>query len=256
MRIRIGSCEKRRVLYASKNTSGFYLSELDQDIHLLPVDFLAQTSQLISLKGANENAEYICPRRKHIPTMPSTIPFLPTETNKHLLEQWIRDHFKPSAFNTCTHQPLQLWQESHWTSTQGSLSLTIGRGEWINTWISYNWTGANNQSYNLVLKDGSHIQKNTTVRRTVDVPELNSFFPHLIMSASFRLKKGKQFWAHGTSTTAYRFSSCTRCLSIYTQIGPMQIYSCFPRISSVWRRIYPSVLWYYTGHCPKKKTVD
>lgn len=54
MYIRIGKGTQQMV-YVSNNTSVFYLSESDmKDLHLVPPDFPAQTSQLNALKGAKE----------------------------------------------------------------------------------------------------------------------------------------------------------------------------------------------------------
>lgn len=83
MHIRIGSRETRQEVYVSNNTSGFYSSESDlRDLHLLPPDYQAQTSQLNLLKGAKENALCTYSRRKPLPAMPNITPFLLRETNK------------------------------------------------------------------------------------------------------------------------------------------------------------------------------
>ena len=39
--------------------------------------------------------------------MPSHIPYKPVEGNVGELEQWIVNFFQASAFNTCTHQPME-----------------------------------------------------------------------------------------------------------------------------------------------------
>ena len=42
-----------------------------------------------------------------VPDYFSEIPFAPTDENREALEKWILSYYKWSAFNTCTHQPLQ-----------------------------------------------------------------------------------------------------------------------------------------------------
>ena len=41
------------------------------------------------------------------PEPPQKIPYPPTEKNKGKLKSWLINEFESSAFNTCTHQPLQ-----------------------------------------------------------------------------------------------------------------------------------------------------
>ena len=105
MHIRIDSREAQQMVYASNNTSGFYLSvSVLKDLHLLPADFLAQIFQLNSVKITKKKALCTCPRREPILLMPCNIPYSSSETNRHLLEQSIRYHFKS-----------RLLQESHRT---------------------------------------------------------------------------------------------------------------------------------------------
>ena len=46
-------------------------------------------------------------KRSPTPDRPSTIPFEPIPENRERLERWFVETFAGSAFNTCTHQPLQ-----------------------------------------------------------------------------------------------------------------------------------------------------
>ena len=104
--IKVGSRETRQAVYVSENTSGFYLSQTAlKALNLLPPNF--PLSQNSSSTDAKKTAPCGCPRRTAVPSKPSTIPFQPTEKNRHTLERWIYEHFKSSAFNTCPHQPLQ-----------------------------------------------------------------------------------------------------------------------------------------------------
>ena len=47
-----------------------------------------------------------CLPRTATPGMPTELPFEPVEENVPRLEQWIKDYWAGSAFNTCPHQPL------------------------------------------------------------------------------------------------------------------------------------------------------
>ena len=111
LRIKVGSRETRQAVYVSDNTTGFYLSQTAlKDLDLLPFNFPTSLSQNSSSVDAKETAPCGCPRRTSIPSKPKSIPFKPTQTNRHQLEQWIVDHFKSSAFNICPHQPLQIME--------------------------------------------------------------------------------------------------------------------------------------------------
>ena len=46
------------------------------------------------------------------PEVPKTCPFPPTEENIGRLEQWIRERYRSSTFNTCNNQPLPLMKGS------------------------------------------------------------------------------------------------------------------------------------------------
>ena len=46
-------------------------------------------------------------QRSTTPERPNRIPFAPIKENRQKLQQWLVEAFASSAFNTCTHQPLQ-----------------------------------------------------------------------------------------------------------------------------------------------------
>ena len=48
-----------------------------------------------------------CPVRSATPNLPTALPFQTVEENLPKLEEWIKDFWASSAFNTCPHQPLQ-----------------------------------------------------------------------------------------------------------------------------------------------------
>ena len=51
-----------------------------------------------------------CPLRQLPPKRPAKIPFKPVETNRQLIEEWLIDYYRSSAFNTCEHQPLPMME--------------------------------------------------------------------------------------------------------------------------------------------------
>ena len=109
LRIKVGKKETRQAVYVSKNTSGFYLSQTAlKDLGLLHPNFPTPPSHNNSIKDTNKMAPCGCPHRAPVPPKPEVIPFKPTETNRLALEQWLMEHFKSSAFNTCPHQQLQV----------------------------------------------------------------------------------------------------------------------------------------------------
>ena len=88
-------------LYVADNTPSLYLSQtVLKNLDMLPLDFSTLASNNLTI-NANKRAPYGCPRRTSVPSKPDTIPFPPTESNKHQLEKLIKEHFKSSA---CPHQ--------------------------------------------------------------------------------------------------------------------------------------------------------
>jgi len=60
-----------------------------------------------STKKEDDLAPCGCPKRKNAPPPPK-LPFEPTEENVDKLEQFLKDYYRSSTFNTCNHQPLPL----------------------------------------------------------------------------------------------------------------------------------------------------
>jgi hypothetical protein len=106
----------RQVVYVSRNTKGFYLSEQAQiDLGVLPVDypiancFPPRSSIVASSDEAhvlNPTAPCGCLARSSTPPRPDQLPFSPTPENRDALEKWLLDYYGASAFNTCQHQQL------------------------------------------------------------------------------------------------------------------------------------------------------
>lgn len=55
----------------------------------------------------SEDADCRCIPRAPPPDRPTVLPFNPSVENVPALEKWLLKNFESSAFNTCTHQPLQ-----------------------------------------------------------------------------------------------------------------------------------------------------
>ena len=49
-----------------------------------------------------------CPLRTGCPQLPDKLPLPATSDNRAAIEMWIKEFFASSAFNTCTHQKLQV----------------------------------------------------------------------------------------------------------------------------------------------------
>ena len=49
-----------------------------------------------------------CPKRSPCPPKPDKLPFPPTAEHRQDLEDWIKNYYASSAFNTCKHQTLQV----------------------------------------------------------------------------------------------------------------------------------------------------
>ena len=103
----------KQVVYISRNTTGFYLSERAlKDLGTIPRDFPhAEPRDLGSQQAAAETktdgiAPCGCSLRSPAPPPPVTLPYPPTAENRHLLEQWLLDKYQASAFNVCEHQLL------------------------------------------------------------------------------------------------------------------------------------------------------
>ena len=58
------------------------------------------------------NDQCNCPKRVLPPPVPKTCPLPPTPENLGRLENWIRDRYQASTFNTCNNQPLPLMSDS------------------------------------------------------------------------------------------------------------------------------------------------
>ena len=117
VRLTIGNHTTRQMVHISKNTHGLYLSETAlKDLGVISPDFPHQThnddserptgTSSASACCTDDGAES-CVERGPTPLRPEKLPFDPTKENISKFEEYFKDIFKESAFNTCTHQRLQ-----------------------------------------------------------------------------------------------------------------------------------------------------
>ena len=102
--------ETRQTVYISRNVKGLYLSESAlKDLCLIDKDFpqinisQAAANQMV----ADDDEQCDCVARTTTPERPEELPFAATAENIPKLKDWLLHAFSASAFNTCTHQPLQ-----------------------------------------------------------------------------------------------------------------------------------------------------
>ena len=115
LRIEANGHVTRQVVYISRNTRGIYLSERAlRDLGAVTDGFptpvetsCSATNDTSEQKTSGDKAPCGCPKRSDVPELPKTMPYPATEDNRAKLEQWMRNYFAASAFNTCEHQPLQ-----------------------------------------------------------------------------------------------------------------------------------------------------
>ena len=128
LRIEINGELTRQMVHISEKTRGFYLSESAlKDLKMIPESFPLNSkkeklrsqirvvgfvdhpcaNRVSVLDDDNEEEKCSCIPRSTAPNRPEKIPFDPTPENVPRLKEWMLKTFAASAFNTCTHQPLQ-----------------------------------------------------------------------------------------------------------------------------------------------------
>ena len=118
LRIEVAGKITRQMVHVSKNTQGLYLSEKAMlDLGLLPKDFPgvskshaapeARESHSSSAAVSCDEGDVPCIERTPTPDIPDKLPFPATKENLPKFEEYFLSIFGSSAFNTCTHQPLQ-----------------------------------------------------------------------------------------------------------------------------------------------------
>ena len=102
-------------MYICDKVKGVYLSQTAlKHLNVIHKDFPTTISAINSDSTKEEqkeedalNAPCGCPKRSNCPPPPEKIPFPATEEHRHSLEEWIKERYASSAFNTCPHQQLQ-----------------------------------------------------------------------------------------------------------------------------------------------------
>ena len=115
LRLNINGQSTRQMVYVSSKIKGLYLSETALvDLGIISrkfphPQFVNPGAAAKALSVQTVTSEICdCPKRTATPDRPKTIPFDPTLSNLHALQQWLLSEFASSAFNTCTHQKLQI----------------------------------------------------------------------------------------------------------------------------------------------------
>ena len=103
----------RQMVHISTNSSGLYLSEQALiELGLIDPDFpnckKGASCSAAQVDPTTDEETCKCIPRKDAPEKPMEMPYPPTEENVEKIQAWLIDNFKSSAFNTCTHQPLNV----------------------------------------------------------------------------------------------------------------------------------------------------
>ncbi len=118
VRFQIGNRVTRQMVHVSENIRGLYLSETALlKLGVIHRDFPQQDAEgctCVACVGTSpvsscckDDGADECMERIKAPDRPEGIPFEPTPENLDKLEKWFLEYFASSAFNTCTHAPLQ-----------------------------------------------------------------------------------------------------------------------------------------------------
>lgn len=152
-----------------------------------------------------------CLQRTTVLNNPATIQFPITEDNRHQLEQWVLDHFRFRAFNTCLQQTLQMMRGKplnitfipgtipivvhapipvahHWKKVKQDLGWNVSLGiiEPVPVGKPSTWKS----------RIGVAPKKDGTPRRIVDLRKLNAatmwethHMPFLFLNCTIHMKK-------------------------------------------------------------------
>ena len=117
VRFEIGGEVSRQMVHISERIHGLYFSETAlKQLGVIHRDFPQQETSCVCISCAGvspttscctDDGAEACLERTVTPDRPDAIPFKPTIENREALEQWFLEYFSSSAFNTCTHSPLQ-----------------------------------------------------------------------------------------------------------------------------------------------------
>lgn len=112
LRLELDGIVARQMVHVSPTVRGFFLSETAlRQLHVLNDEF-PRPDPLSEAGAAMHQCDCCeegvsCPPRSSTPDRPTQIPFEPVAENREKLKEWLLQAFEASAFNRCTHQPLQ-----------------------------------------------------------------------------------------------------------------------------------------------------
>ena len=91
-------------------TIGAYAIESDDMIETDEESFIEKNTEINDSKPCVglDSGICSCPKRELPPSVPKSCPFPPTLENLKRLENWVRERYRASTFNTCNSQPLPL----------------------------------------------------------------------------------------------------------------------------------------------------
>lgn len=117
--ITLNNIKTTEIMYICDNVSGIYLSQTAlKKLGMIEEDFPRNKNQetYATPMSANANKEDAsnttekapcgCPLRKPCPPLLDKLPLPADNDHRAELEEWIKQHFASSAFNTCTHQKM------------------------------------------------------------------------------------------------------------------------------------------------------
>ena len=89
------------MVYISPNVSGFYLSDGMLQLKIIPQNF-----PHVGSAASITTEDCPCTPRSKTPGRPSQLPMEVCEENIAAMEQWLRERYASSTFNSCPHQPI------------------------------------------------------------------------------------------------------------------------------------------------------
>ena len=112
LRLELDGVVARQMVHVSPKVTGFYLSETTlKQLGVLNHDFpggsVSHTDATTDVGCSCVEEGTTCLPRSGTPDRPPKIPFEPVVENRSKLREWLLHAFASSAFNQCTHQPLQ-----------------------------------------------------------------------------------------------------------------------------------------------------
>jgi len=114
--------ETRQITYVTDTSDKFFLSREacislgmitdtfptvgEMDTHDIAAHSTSDVNDPTNDSGLTSDCD--CPRREKPPEIPSKLPFEPTTANRERLQEFLKERYRASTFNTCEHQPLPM----------------------------------------------------------------------------------------------------------------------------------------------------